>query len=179
MSAPAGRFADSLPSVSRRPASTPAPAPLSRRRLALRQVQRIYMTLFQVVAIEGVLLAIACGVTLLYIWLLKPYVRATRDEVQRCARMLAMLPSAMDVEGMVTEMLDIHSTELTYQSTASAGMRVYTFCAEGVARCLLGRRFKNLIDMERSTLQQRAAQEKARRTKLEQEMKGGVGGKKG
>lgn len=91
--------------------------------LALRQVQRIYTTLLQVVAIEAGLMATACLATALYLYMLTPYIRDTRDEVQRVGKMLAMLPSAMNVEAMVAEMLDIHQPDLTYQARTGDSQR--------------------------------------------------------
>lgn len=73
-------------------------------------------TMTIVVIVESVLMVTAVGITALYLWLLRPLVRQTRAEVQRVAKLLSQLPTAMNVEGMVTEMLDIHSEDAAMQS---------------------------------------------------------------
>lgn len=135
------------------------------------QTTRIYNTLAGVVAIESALLAIAVIITALYLWLVRPMVRQAQDEVRRAAKLLSQLPPSMNVEAMLAEMLDIRSQDAEGQQL-SLLVRAWRRLTELVGRCLMGRRFKLLLELEKAHLVQKATNDKAKRQAIEKDLMG-------
>lgn len=141
--------------------------------LNILQRAKIFNTLTMVVAIEAILLSTAIIITTLYLWLLRPMVKQAEDEVQRVAKLLSQLPSAMNVEGMLAEMLEIHSQDAAAQHE-SLVVRLWMGLAEMLGRCMMGRRFKLLMELERAHLAQKASAGKAKREKIKEELESRV-----
>ena len=77
----------------------------------------------------------------------------------------------MNVEGMLAEMLEIHSQDAAAQHE-SLVVRLWMGLAEMLGRCMMGRRFKLLMELERAHLAQKASAGKAKREKIKEEVRG-------
>jgi len=129
----------------------------------------VFKVITDVIVIESILFVVTMCVTAAYAFVTVPPVRVAENEVEMAADLLCQLPEAMKAEDKAQELLDIQDTSAALHSSETLGRVILRRVGDAIARVVLGRRFKFLLDLETKYLAEKAAA--ARERELEEKKK--------